>query len=627
MAFELAAIVGGTTASVLGTLWSAGTAVAGTTKAKDFAAGVCRRAAGRLPLPENHDLVIGIRTAHLAAIDRVARRHADLIETLPPGEVGSDEAPFAASVRDWLDRRLSPLRASRLDPAAVSQADVQQALDGMVHPASAGEFAEAAARNRCAAEAMALAEIERDAGRRAPPFFARLFAGEAEPGWYELVSLFVADQLKGDERFRAIFFAAELVDLKRLMAALDGRIAEALLRGVRRLARVEAKLDAVKQDTGVIMQMLDQLTVRRGASDAERLALQAEVQRLRAAEELSAQTIAGFFRTIGEQDVKPADAPVFLGRVAKRHRALLAEAERRTNLPAAMEADRARAKDAIADGDLDAAEAILRRLEARLAEPRREQQDAWQQSCRDEAAVKSERAAIAASRLRYRDAAALHAEAAVLVAFDVDAAWRHALASADALYNQGSEIGDNDALQQAIVWYTEAIASVPHERAPLDWATTQNNLGRALWTLGEREASTALLGEAVAAFRAALMERTRGQATLDWALTQIGLGNALAALGEHEAGTARLGEAVIAYQAALEEITLERAPHYWAATMGNIAAAEYALGDKTGDPVHYQAADAARVAMDERFRRAISASASDQMRLRAAIVSKRDPDL
>ena len=35
---------------------------------------------------------------------------------------------------------------------------------------------------------------------------------------------------------------------------------------------------------------------------------------------------------------------------------------------------------------------------------------------------------------------------------------------------------------------------------------TQNNLGNALWTLGERESGTARLEEAVAAYRAALEE-------------------------------------------------------------------------------------------------------------------------
>ena len=89
---------------------------------------------------------------------------------------------------------------------------------------------------------------------------------------------------------------------------------------------------------------------------------------------------------------------------------------------------------------------------------------------------------------------------------------------------------------------------------PLDWATTQNNLGNALGTLGERESGTARLEEAVAAYRAALEERTRERVPLDWATTQNNLGNALATLGERESGTARLEEAVAAYRAALEEL-------------------------------------------------------------------------
>ena len=128
---------------------------------------------------------------------------------------------------------------------------------------------------------------------------------------------------------------------------------------------------------------------------------------------------------------------------------------------------------------------------------------------------------------------------------------------------------------------------------------TQNNLGDALWALGERESGTARLEEAVGAYRAALEERTRERVPLDWAVTQNNLGNALsrsgsgragrrgwrrrspptarrwrsgpasgcrstgrgrrttwaprsATLGERESGTARLEEAVGAYRAALE---------------------------------------------------------------------------
>jgi hypothetical protein len=43
-------------------------------------------------------------------------------------------------------------------------------------------------------------------------------------------------------------------------------------------------------------------------------------------------------------------------------------------------------------------------------------------------------------------------------------------------------------------------------RAPLGWATTQNNLRVALKGFGEQESGTARLEEAVAAFREALQE-------------------------------------------------------------------------------------------------------------------------
>jgi tetratricopeptide (TPR) repeat protein len=82
------------------------------------------------------------------------------------------------------------------------------------------------------------------------------------------------------------------------------------------------------------------------------------------------------------------------------------------------------------------------------------------------------------------------------------------------------------------------------ERVPLDWAMTQNNLGIALMTLGERESGTQRLEEAVDAYRAALQEYTRERAPLQWATTQNNLGNALLRVGERESSTQRLEEAV-----------------------------------------------------------------------------------
>ena len=62
----------------------------------------------------------------------------------------------------------------------------------------------------------------------------------------------------------------------------------------------------------------------------------------------------------------------------------------------------------------------------------------------------------------------------------------------------------------------------------------QMNLGSALGTLGARESGTARLEESVAAYRAALEERTRDRVPLDWAMTQNNLGTALFDLGERE---------------------------------------------------------------------------------------------
>jgi tetratricopeptide (TPR) repeat protein len=101
-----------------------------------------------------------------------------------------------------------------------------------------------------------------------------------------------------------------------------------------------------------------------------------------------------------------------------------------------------------------------------------------------------------------------------------------------------------------------------HERVPLDWAMTQNNLGAALRALGERESDSARLAEAVAAYREALEERTREKVPLDWAMTQNNLSNALRALGERESDFARLTQAANAYQAALLVFRTAKADYY-----------------------------------------------------------------
>ncbi|MEL6363024.1 MAG: hypothetical protein AAFR21_18300, partial [Pseudomonadota bacterium] len=77
-----------------------------------------------------------------------------------------------------------------------------------------------------------------------------------------------------------------------------------------------------------------------------------------------------------------------------------------------------------------------------------------------------------------------------------------------------------------------ALEEQTRERVPLDWARTQNNLGNALKSLGNRESGTARLEEAVAAYRLALEERTRERVPLDWLSTKYTLASTLGSLAK-----------------------------------------------------------------------------------------------
>ena len=127
---------------------------------------------------------------------------------------------------------------------------------------------------------------------------------------------------------------------------------------------------------------------------------------------------------------------------------------------------------------------------------------------RNEAALLAQEARVDGLELAYRSAASKYAEAASLVApFDTEQQWSFLLSQAGELYKQGDEFGDNSALADAIDFYHRCLALVPRSNRPLDWAMTQNNLGTALTTLGERESGTARLEEAVASCREARQTR------------------------------------------------------------------------------------------------------------------------
>jgi tetratricopeptide (TPR) repeat protein len=92
------------------------------------------------------------------------------------------------------------------------------------------------------------------------------------------------------------------------------------------------------------------------------------------------------------------------------------------------------------------------------------------------------------------------------------------------------------------------------------------------------------LQEAVAAFRAALQEQTPERVPLDWAGTQNNLGIALQTLGERESGTQYLEEAVGAFQKSLKVFQAADATHDVETTTNNLVSAQIALEKKKAAP-------------------------------------------
>ena len=128
------------------------------------------------------------------------------------------------------------------------------------------------------------------------------------------------------------------------------------------------------------------------------------------------------------------------------------------------------------------------------------------------AETSAQRGEIALTRLRYAEAATHFANAAG--AFPANSAHEDKRISylqkeASALYQQGYELGDNDAFLLAIERCKRLVELTPRERVPLAWANNQQRLGAALAGRGQRESGTAKLEEAVAAYHEALKELTR----------------------------------------------------------------------------------------------------------------------
>ena len=325
----------------------------------------------------------------------------------------------------------------------------------------------------------------------------------------------------------------------------------------------QEKVDALVRDA---RRPLEELT----AQQRENIAL------LKEKLDLNERQVRAALGILGENDIPPERLAAKLVEIAESFNALKATASAQPGDDPKIAALKTDTQKAIEAGELARADALLANVET-------EQRRALDRLAVNAAETSARRGEIALTRLRYAEAAKHFANAAAV--FPPNSAYEnkrigYLRREASALYRQGSEFGDNDALRTSIERFRRLIEMTPRERVPLEWARTQNNLGNALERLGERESGTARLNEAVGAYREALKEQTRDRAPLDWGRTQLGLVFALYRLGWREDETARLEEAVAACQEALRELTRERVPLDWARAQNSLANALTALGGR-----------------------------------------------
>ena len=176
--------------------------------------------------------------------------------------------------------------------------------------------------------------------------------------------------------------------------------------------------------------------------------------------DLNQAQLQAALKAAGEAEVPPGQLADRLVEIAARYRELLHQVEAGTGDGPEAARLRAAARDALGRGDLESADSLLGQLnDVRDADVERAALEA--------AAVAARRAGVALTRLRYLEAAGDFTAAAERVPPGHDGQRLAYLDdAADALYRQGVEQGDNQALVLAAERYRDLQRELPRERDP-----------------------------------------------------------------------------------------------------------------------------------------------------------------
>jgi tetratricopeptide (TPR) repeat protein len=542
--------------------WLAGTmagALTGGTTDRAFKSavrGVRDRLAGIRGVPENHDIAHAVRLAQLQALERVIRDYR--ARGRPEWKTEPHTRPdlFFDRALAFTARAIGRSQSFALEQNLEVTEQLTSTVDGVLAPpAHDGPALERSAAVGSLAEDAVLDELRRALdGVVCPEGFESQFRRGADryPRFLDLFAAYIGEQIKSNDRFRAIFttgqrsrldgLAMETADLVR---GIDARFGSAL-------ARIESAIDS------------------HGAMLAEILA------KVSADKGVPAAPLRAVLERMGEGDVPVEDIATRLAAKAEEYLALREQwakvAETRSDLAAVRQEAFAK----LEKGELEGARALISSARERL-------RDARKVAARDEATLLADEAQVDMLALRYRDAAVKYGEAEALVAFDPDAVSKCRARRANALLMQGEEFGDNAALVEALVPLRALVDETPREQDPRQWAKHLLDVGYGLAALGRRERGSARLEEAVGIYRSTLEELSRDEEPDFWAAAQNNLASALVVLAERSADPDLLEEAIIALRAALEVRSRDQSPAEWGDAHQNLGNALITLGERRND--------------------------------------------
>lgn len=283
---------------------------------------------------------------------------------------------------------------------------------------------------------------------------------------------------------------------------------------------------------------------------------------------------------------------------------------RPTNEPAEVRQLKAKAAEALINGDFEAAMELLKEVRRSFRNARRRTEQRLEEELgqlraelHQEAMATADLAELAMARMDFQSAADLFDEAAETMGrSDPAARLRFMLRRADALYYAGEETSSVPLLRQAVNAYAAAAELAGSSSEAKGLATASQGLGNALLAIAEHEPSKALFEQASIAFKTALEVLGRETDPRIWGLARIGLGNALASMCEVEQVSAlTLEQAAVAYRGALEVFTRESEPMRWAVTRLNMSTVLIRLGELKERRENWLAAAAAIVPALEVF--------------------------